>query len=65
MKKGDVVNIKPINNRFKNLIAKWGTMWIAASDARAMHCFNGEVGITCRPQDCPTKLSNFKLDDIR
>lgn len=64
MKKGDTVNLKPINNRFKNLIARFGSTWIAASDARSMSCFDGQIGVTCRPVDCPTKLSNFKLEDV-
>ena len=58
------VTIKPINNRFKNLIAKFGSEWIVISGPFSMYCFNGQAGGTCKAANDHRKTSNFKITDV-
>ena len=64
MKVGKLVELKPINNRFKRLIAEFGANWITVNSGWPMPCFNNEIGVTCRPCNNWTKFSNFKIKEL-
>jgi len=61
---GKLVKLKPINNRFKQLIHDFGEDWITVNTGWPMACFNNSIGVTCRPCNNWSKFSNFKLEDI-
>lgn len=60
-----IFELKPINNRFKNLISKFGKLWFIVQGPFPMHCFNGQLGVTCKPVNHNEKLSNFKWNDVQ
>ena len=58
------ITLRPINNRFKRLIAEFGNEWIIIHGPNMMHCFNGEIGVCCHPKNNNQKFSNFKWKDV-
>jgi len=59
-----MIELKPINSRFKRLIHDFGKDWVATCNPRSMPCFDGQIGVTCQPVENNTKFSNFKIAEI-
>jgi hypothetical protein len=60
-----VVTLKPRDSRTKRLIHDFGERWLVVRGPVPMHCFDGGMGVLCRPEGQQVKFSNFQMHDLK